>query len=207
MEPYETNIVEEVRDSVVDKAMRDLRKNVEFEKRARRRFIRRISMGIMVCLIAVSIPLSIILTKSNNGKDIWWNLLENVNAGYEKLDKESIISIDAFNKQNKASFCYLNDIEKKDSYLLKYDDKVAGLEEHYIYNSIEIDMYIWHKKSNIDVFQIGRYLKTSDILTYRFSYSIIDDYFYSEMISDYKYQFKIHTSNIEVVEEIIGFFK
>ncbi len=192
-------------DPLIGATKKKLRRNKEFIRKSRIRLIRKTLLLFFASLLILSIPITYACVNPNNN---WYILSGGIHTNYNSLSKETINSISDFNKDNNYIIHYFRNVEKKDSYLLKCNDKNALLEEHYIYNDIEISLYMSHKNSSITISDFkDKYNNNMTISDYKIKYYNIDGYYYLEILSGYKYKIKIHTSNLEIVKELINEFK
>ncbi len=187
-------------------AKKRLRRNKKFLKKLRISILKKTLLFSFILLLALSCAIAYACLNPNNNK--WYILSDGIQSQYEDLSKETIVSVSEFNKDNNYIIHYFHNVQKKDSYLLKYEDKNALLEEHYIYNGIEISLYIIHKNSDIivDGFQ-SKNKKNMTLSNYKIKYHRIDDVYYLDILSVYKYKIKINTSNLKIVKELINNFK
>ncbi len=192
-------------DRILGKTKKRIRRNKEYARKTRKLFLKKSLILLFASLLILSIPITYACINPNNN---WHFLSDGINTNYNNLSKESIDSISDFNKDNDYIIHYFRDAIKKDSYLLKFNDKNALLEEHYIYDGIEISLYITHKNSNVFINDfINKYKNNLSLSNYKIKYYHFEENYYLETISGYKYQIKIHTSDFKIVKKLINNFK
>ncbi|MDE7213251.1 MAG: hypothetical protein K2N42_01575, partial [Anaeroplasmataceae bacterium] len=138
----ETELVEGVvGDKALDLARTALRKH---KKRVRITKVCSIVIPILLGILVIGTPL--LMHYNNVGSTIYWkNMIVYADISYNDLVKEESVTIEELNKENKAKFYWIDHATITGTYLLKQDDTIIVIEEHYLVDDIECVIYVKNK--------------------------------------------------------------
>ncbi|MDE6656905.1 MAG: hypothetical protein K2J85_07930 [Anaeroplasmataceae bacterium] len=207
-EEIKVEIVEKeiVGDKVLDLARKTMHKSIVRRQRIRR--IERIGIPIIAAILIILIPVMIHLGNSQTNDIYYWkSLISSAEVNYDELTKGSSISLKEINEQNQGHLYYIENVERTETFILKQDDETIMFEEHYIYNGVECTIFVMNLKSNITNTSIflesfeDVYLLPKNIYL---NYGILENEYYAKFISDYMYQIKINSTDIDSIETILS---
>lgn len=195
----------EISDSVISPALNELRRTV-IRKRQRYKRIR-ISLISSFMLLLVMVPVFIHFgSQSQNNTVYWKDMLISTVTNYEDLTKKEMNSIKELNEKNNGNFYWLDNATRTESYLLKQDDQIVGIEEHYLYENIDCVLYIMNQNSYIEMLNsIGSFE-----MKYNISYDLIINYTtrfnfcYARLRDSYSIILTIDSTDIPTLESIFS---
>ncbi|MDE7106533.1 MAG: hypothetical protein K2O22_05155, partial [Anaeroplasmataceae bacterium] len=139
----------EISDSVIDLAVKELRRTVIRKRQMRYKAIRLSFISTFMILLLLVPVLIHIGSQPQNNTVYWKDMIISTSANYEDLTKEEMSSIKELNEKNDGNFYWLDNATKKESYLLKQNDQIVGLEEHYLYENVEVVIYVTNLKTDL----------------------------------------------------------
>lgn len=194
--------IEEVKSSVLDrtrKEMKRAKKRILFSK------ISSITIPIIVAILLIGYPIAIHNINSSGTTKSWKNMIERVSIDYSDLEKTQSVSIEELNETKDAQFYWLENMTRIESYILTYKGKNTIIEEHYLYYDIECVLYIINLESRITELIISEKLDTFFLHNeLKIKYAFLENDAMGEFIANYKYQFKINSSDTSTIETILS---
>ena len=201
----ETEIVEGVVSSkALDLARGALRRH---KKRVKISKMCSIMVPILLGILVIGTPL--LMHYNNVGNTVYWKeMIIQAQTEYEKLEKTSITSIEELNKEAKAKFYWIEHATITGSYLLKQDNTIILIEEHYLVDDVECVIYIKNKHSIIEEIEVSKKLLDKSIIIENRStiqYGFLDnEQCYGTFSRDYDYLLTISTTDTTTIETIFS---
>ncbi|MDE6047113.1 MAG: hypothetical protein K2F56_00640, partial [Anaeroplasmataceae bacterium] len=139
-EEEKTEIVEEVaKNSALDLARKALRRDIRVKKISK---ICSIMIPVLIGIMIICIPILTHNVNVSKNDRHWKSMISSTEINYNDLVKEDSETIEEINDKNKGAFYWIGNAEVTETYVLKQEDKIVVIEEHYLYEGIECVLYI-----------------------------------------------------------------
>ncbi|MDE6407303.1 MAG: hypothetical protein K2K50_01695 [Anaeroplasmataceae bacterium] len=200
----ETEIVEDIAsDRVLDLAREALRKD---KKKLRISKICSIVVPILIGILLIGYPIITHNINADRNERYWKQMISQAEISYNELEKEESDSIEEINDKKKGKFYWIDNVTVTGTYILKQDEKIIVIEEHYLYEDIECVLYVTNKESKVqgisrDNISYNNFFYMSYCII---NYAFFEKSIYGIMVSDYKYQFIINSTDTSTIEAIFS---
>lgn len=168
--------------------------------RHRKKTITWISM-IAVCFLLI-LTLSIGIPVYEDYR--WKTMLIYSSLELSELDAIQIDNLYYYNKQKRAHFLWLDNVEKYDTILYYEKTKPVIIEESYRYKNIPVTMYIMNKKTTINKFFVDGFDKEIRVDKYKIKYTTESDNICGYFYNYYNYFFEIQNTDDSILEPILS---
>lgn len=200
----ETEIVE----GVVGKKVLDLARTALRKNKRRVRISKICSIVIPTLIGIVVVGTSLLMHYKNAANAIYWkNMIGIADINYNALIKEESVTIEELNKENKAKFYWIDQATITGTYLLKQEDSIILIEEHYLVDDVECVIYVKNKNSSIEEIEINENILNKTFViseTYKIKYESFKSYVYAKLSREYDYLFTINSLDNTLIETIFS---
>ncbi|MDE6414322.1 MAG: hypothetical protein K2K48_02820 [Anaeroplasmataceae bacterium] len=201
----ETEIVEDIAsDRVLDLAREALRKD---KKKLRISKICSIVVPILIGILLIGYPIITHNINADRNERYWKQMISQAEISYNELEKEESDSIEEINDKKKGRFYWIDNATVTGTYILKQDEKIIVIEEHYLYEDIECVLYVTNRESSI-VELNKQNITLNGLSTFKdyflIKYGIFEGSIYGNFNSIYKYQFIINSTDTSTIEAIFS---